>query len=265
VPNSPWIATVRARLLGTVEAAEQANAFAFDDIPAQLALASALLNENRLELAAKVLRRFNSRDYPEAAALNARMYLLKNDAKRAVTEAMIGKPVAPDLDSFQVSVRRTEPTSGLDWPWIDAQVEALAKAQLGKADEGARRLGGIPVGTLKELREAVAQNTKAAEQLMNAMSRLIEDTRDKGVPRDEMAVSLARLRVIADQTDLAAALVSASPKRLTPFCTGLSSLLWTLGSIQSRPTAHADRLRAMCTPKSPNATPVTEPMECSIP
>jgi hypothetical protein len=79
-----------------------------------------------------------------------------------------------------------------------------------------------------------------------------------------MAVSLARLRVIAGQPDLATALVSTNPRRLERFCIGLSELLWTAGLDKSKGAVVVDRLRAMCTPEALNAQPLTEPAECSI-
>jgi hypothetical protein len=255
-----WIATVRARLLGTVVAAEEAVALAPNHVPAQLALASALLNEKQVSKADTVVRRISRDQAFEARGLKGRVRLLKKDARRAMTEATAGNMVGLGADILGI-----EPTAGLDWPWIDIQVRALASAQLGKTKEAARWLAGFPAGTLKELRESVAQHAKAAEQLMNAMALLIEESDDKSVPRDAMAVSLARLRVIAGQIDLAVALVSANPERLTTFCTGLSELLWTLETTQSRPTVGADQLRAVCTPNNPHATPITESAECTIP
>ena len=259
VPRSPWIDTVRARLLGTVDAAERAEGHDRHHIPARLALASALLNEKKVNRAAEILRDIDSRKFPEAAELKGRLYLLKNDPKRALTEAMVGKPVAPDGDYFRVVEYGNEPTAGLDWPWIDAQVRSLAGAQLGKAREAARWLAAFPVGTLKELREALAQHTKAAEQLMSAMAMLIEDTRDKGLPRDSTAVTLARLRVLAGQTDQAVALVSSTPDRLTEFCTGLSEFLWILDLDKPQPASTHEQLRALC-----KGMPRTEPAECSL-
>jgi hypothetical protein len=257
VPKSVWVATVRARLLGTVAAAEEAIALDPNHVPAQLALASALLNEKQVDRASVVLRRIGPDQDFESRGLKGRVHLLKNDARRALTEVT--------AEGEGVDILRIEPTAGLDWPWIDFQVRALASAQLGKAKEAARWLAGFPAGSLKELREALEQHTKAAENLMKAMALLLEDSRDKGLPCDATAVTLARLRVLAGQTDLAVALVSANPDRLSAFCSGLSALLWTLGPAQSQSTASTDQLRAMCAPKSPNASPVTEPKECSIP
>jgi hypothetical protein len=258
VPGSVWIATVRARLLSTVAAAEEAVALDPKHLPAQLALASALLNEKQADRAAKVLRHISAAKLPEAKDLKARMYLLKNNARRAAIEAMAGKPVGVGAD-----IIRIEPTAGLDWPWIDVQVEALTSAELGKEREGVQSLGDVPVGTLKELREAAAAHSKAAERLMKAMARISEDSHEQDVVRDDMAVSLARLRVFAGQTDLAAALVGANSARLTAFCTGLSELLWTLGPSQS--ASAAGQLRALCKSKNLNTTLLTEPIECSKP
>ena len=189
-------------------------------------------------------------------AMRARIYLLRHDVNRALREATSRPLAIPELDMFM-----TEPTSGLDWPWLAPQVAALANAKLGRAEEGAHWLSGIPAGTLPELRAEVAGHSKAAEQLMDAMTRKVDNAREEGVVRDAMAVSLARLRVIAGQQDLAIALVNANAKRLEAFCVGLSELLWTAGLDQSK-DAVVDRLRATCTPKTPNARPVTEPVEC---
>lgn len=256
VPKSVWIATVRARLLGTVAAAEAALALDPGHVPAQLALAAALLNDKQTHRAAALLRTLPSDEPSEAAGLKGRVRLLANDPRRAATEATRENGVGAGGDALRI-----EPTAGLDWPWTAVQVRALASAQLGKAREAARWLVGVPVGTLGELREALEQHTKAAQQLMNAMALLIEDSRDLGVPRDAAAVALARLRVLAGQPDAAAALVSASPQRMSAFCTGLSVLLWSLGP--GEPRTQAEQLRALCTPKTPNAAPVTEPMACS--
>ena len=66
------------------------------------------------------------------------------------------------------------------------------------------------------------------------MAQTVDNAREEDVVRDEMAVSLARLRVIAGQPDLARVLVSANAKRSESFCTGLSELFWTAGSRRGR-------------------------------
>ena len=258
-PRSVWVATIRARLRGSLSSAEDAAALDPNHFSAQLALISALLNEGQTERAAKALRKLNSQRIPGSRGLSARLSLAKDDARGALKEASAEGPVGLGGD-----VILPEATAGLDWPWIDPQVAALASAKLGRAKEAAQRLSGIPAGTLPELRAEVASHTKAAEQLMAAMARTVENAREEDEVRNEMAVSLARLRVIAGQPDLATALVSTNPRRLERVCIGLSELLWTAGLDKSKGAVVVDRLRAMCTPEALNAQPLTEPAECSI-
>lgn len=256
VGGSVWIATVRARLLGTVTAAEQAVALDPDHIPAQFALASALLDQGKLDWASKVLRKINVAKAPEVRALKARLYLLKNNARSALAEAKAGPSLGLDGDFLRV-----EPTSGLDWPWTREQVVALACARLGKASEAAKWLGMGPMGTLPELRGAVANHTKAGEQLMAAMERIVDNPREQDLVRDNTAVSLARLRVLADQPGSAILLVGANPKRRERFCAALAELLWTGGGDKG---AAFDELHDMCRIDGPNARPIIEPVECGL-
>jgi tetratricopeptide (TPR) repeat protein len=257
-PRSVWVATIRARLRGSLSSAEEAAALDPDHFSAQLALIWALLNEGQTERAAKVLRKLKSLRVPGSRGLSARLYLAKDDARGALKEAAAEGPVGSGGD-----IILPEATAGLDWPWIDPQVAALASAKLGRAKEAAQWLSGIPAGTLPELRAEVTSHTKTAEQLMDAMARTVENVREEDVVRDAMAVSLARLRVIAGQSVLATALVSTNPRRLERFCTSLSELLWTAGLDKSK-DAVVDRLRATCTPEAPNAQPLTEPAECRV-
>ncbi len=252
--RSVWAATIRARLLGSAAAAEEALAIDPDHVSAQLALASALLNEGQMDRAAKALRKLKQSRTPGASGLSARLSLAKGDARAALKEAVAESPIGLGGD-----IILPEATAGLDWPWIDAQIAALANAKLGQARKAAQRLSGIPAGTLPELRAEVARHTKVAEQVMDAMAQTVDNAREEDVVRDEMAVSLARLRVIAGQPDLARVLVSANAKRLESFCTGLSELFWTAGL--EKGTAF-DELQNMCRINGPNAQPLTEPVEC---
>jgi hypothetical protein len=157
-----------------------------------------------------------------------------------------------------------EPTAGLQWPWVSAQVDALALAQLSKADEAARVLSATPVGTLPELRNAVAGRSRTAVRLMSAMSRIVDDPHEADVVRDGMAVTLARLRIIAGQPEIAEELVTLNQTRLSAFCIGLSDLLWILRSTGERQPVLSGQLRALCQQKGPKTALPIEPPECTL-
>ena len=83
MPKSVRIATLRARLLGTATAANEALALDPAYLPAQLALASALLDKGRIREASAILRKI---DYPEAKGLKARVRLSRRDYRGAISE-----------------------------------------------------------------------------------------------------------------------------------------------------------------------------------
>jgi hypothetical protein len=257
VPRSVRIATLRARLLGTATAAKEALALDPAYLPAQLALASALLDEGRIQEASAILRRL---DYPEAKGLKARVRLSRREYRGAISELGQGGAYVLGGDIFLL-----EPNAGLRWPWNDDQVLALAYAELGKADAGARHLWGDHVGGLPELRAAVVQRSKAAQLLMAAMGRLIDESQDMPESRSEMAVALARLRYIAGQTDEALRIVTATPDVRARFCATLPEFSWVLSTGDTRPVPGIDKLEAVCSPSHSNAKAATEPPECLLP
>ncbi len=257
VPKSVRIATLRARLLGTATAAKEALALDPAYLPAQLALASALLDEGRVRDASALLRKI---DYPEAKGLKARVRLNRREYRRAISELGQGGAYVLGGDIFLL-----EPNAGLDWPWNDDQVLALAKAELGKADAGARHLFGDHVGSLPELRVAVVQRTKPAQQLMTAMGRLVDESHVAPEDRVEMAVALARLRFVAGQIDEAVGLITASPATRAHFCATLPELIWVLSAGGARPVSQSDRLLSLCSRQITNSKLATEPPGCASP
>jgi hypothetical protein len=257
VPKSVSIATLRARLLSTATAAKEALALDPRYLPAQLALASALLDEGRLGEASAVLRKI---DRPEAKGLKARVRLAHREYRGALSELGQGGAYVLGGDIFLL-----EPNAGLRWPWNDDQVQALAQADLGKADYGARILFSDHVGTLPELRTAVAQRTKAAQRLMTAMGRLIDEARDVPESSAEMAVALARLRFVAGQIDEAVGLITVSPATRALFCATLPEFTWVLSAGGTQPVAESDRLQSVCSPDISQMKLPTEPPECMSP
>jgi hypothetical protein len=178
LPRSAAIATVRARLLGTLPAAKEAVALAPRYLPAELALVSALLDDGRIEEASAALNSSTLARKAEASGLRARLRLSRRDYRGALAELRRGGRPISGTDGIL-----SEPTAGLHWPWNDGQVHALAEAEVGDANVGALQLTGTHVGTLPELRTAVAQSTKGAQRLMAAMARLLADGSDHASPR----------------------------------------------------------------------------------
>jgi hypothetical protein len=254
VPKSVWIATLRARVLGTTNAAKEALALDPAYLPAQLALASALLDEGKLREASAVLRKI---DYPEAKGLKARVRLDRREYRGALSELGQGGAYVLGGDIFLL-----EPNAGLRWPWNDDQVLGLAQAELGRADVGARILLSDHVGTLPELRTAVAQRTKSAQRLMTAMGRLIGESHDEPETSAEMVVALARLRFVAGQIDEAVRLITVSSTTRARFCATLPELIWVLSASGTRPVPQSDGLQSVCSPEISNMKLPTEPPEC---
>ena len=105
-----------------------------------------------MDRAAKALRKLKQSRTPGASGLSARLSLAKGDARAALKEAVAESPIGLGGD-----IILPEATAGLDWPWIDAQIAALANAKLGQARKAAQRLSGIPAGTLPESRAEVGE------------------------------------------------------------------------------------------------------------
>jgi len=256
VPKSAPIATLRARLMGTALVAKEALALDPSYVPAQLALASALLDDGRVGEASAILRKL---DYPEAKGLKARVRFSRRDYRGAVSELGQGGAYVLGGDIFLL-----EPNAGLRWPWNDDQVLALAYAELGKADAGARHLFDDHVGSLSELRAAVVQRTKASQRLMSAMERLVDESQDVPESSVQMVVALARLRFIAGQADVALKLLAASSASRSRFCSTLPELTWVLGAGDSRPVPQIDKVNAFCSPANSNAKSPADPPECQL-
>jgi hypothetical protein len=127
VPNTVWIETVRARALGTVEAAEAAVRLAPKHIPAQVALAAAYDSLGDRESALRILRPI--RDLHRVAGgplLLARVAMALGDAKLAAESAQR----EPDLEGTLI-----EPVSGMLLVGEARVLEGDARLRLGQADK----------------------------------------------------------------------------------------------------------------------------------
>jgi hypothetical protein len=259
LPKSVAIATVRARLLGTLSAAKEAVALDPGYVPAELALASALLDDGQIKEASAALSSGVLARSSEASGLRARLRLGRNDYRGALDELERGG--RPVLGSDGVL---SEPTAGLHWPWTNRQVEALAEAEVGNPNVGALQLTGTHVGTLPELRTAVAQKTKGAQKLMAAMGRLLADKQQSPEDIVAMAVALARLRFIAGQVDEAVNLISATPERKSHFCATLPEFTWVLSAGGTKPVPPIDKLQSLCISRDSRVKLVSEPSGCGL-
>jgi hypothetical protein len=259
LPRSVAIATLQARLLGTLSAAKAAVALAPGYVPAKLALVSALLDDGRIKEASAALTSGALARKAEASGLRARLRLSRHDYRGALDE--LGRGGRPILGT---DVILSEPTAGLRWPWNDGQVHALAEAEVGDAQVGALQLTGTHVGTLPELRTAVAQRTTGALRLMAAMGRLLVDKQQSPEYIVAMAVALARLKFIAGQVDEAASLISATPQRKSHFCATLPEFTWVMSAGGTKPVPLIDKLQSLCIPWGPKAKSLSEPRECDL-
>jgi hypothetical protein len=259
LPRSAAIATVRARLLGTLPAAKEAVALAPRYLPAELARVSALLDDGRIEEASAALNSSTLARTAEASGLRARLRLSRRDYRGALAELRRGGRPISGTDGIL-----SEPTAGLHWPWNDGQVHALAEAEVGDANVGALQLTGTHVGTLPELRTAVAQSTKGAQRLMAAMARLLADKQQAPEAVVAMAVALARLKFIAGQVDAAASLIAATPQRTAHFCATLPEFTWLMSAGGTRPVPPLDKLQSLCTSRNSKEKALSEPSECDL-
>lgn len=77
----------------------------------------------------------------------------------------------------------------------------------------------------------MAQRTQAAQRLITAMGRPADEARDAPPEASaEMAVALARLRIVAGEIDEAIGLITASPTTRARFCATLSEFTWILSA-----------------------------------
>ncbi|MGD0837027.1 MAG: hypothetical protein ABSB49_10345 [Polyangia bacterium] len=127
VPNSVWIETVRARALGTVEAAEAAVRLDPKHLPAQVALAAAYERAGDHESALRILRALRDlRRVVGGSLLLARVALAVGDDKLAAEAANR----EPDRESFFV-----EPVSSMLLVSEARLLEGDARLKLGQADK----------------------------------------------------------------------------------------------------------------------------------
>jgi hypothetical protein len=238
VPSSAWIATVRARALGTVAAAEAAIALDPKHLPAQLALANALIDAGEIARAREIVEGMGRAKVVPREEIRARLALASHrwrDVFRG--ESNEGR----FYDSSFV-----EPVAGDWWPWLVNQIWALADAKRGKVREAARSLGwAIEAGSLPELRDAVLRGDEAAVRLMHALQKNVEKG---GIDAEWPSVQLARLEIIAGNVDHAVSLITEKPASQIKkvFCARLPELLWHAPSIKEKTPDAPARLRALC-------------------
>jgi len=237
-PSSVWIATVRARLLGTLEAAEAAVSLDPKHLPAQLALASAFVDAGEVSKARAIVDGMGRAQVIPRMEIRARLAL----ASHRWRDIFRGEPKEGRFyDRFFV-----EPLAGQGWPWLSNQIYALAEAKQGKFRDAASSLGSaIEAGSLPELRDAILRGDEAAVRLIAELKKRVE----KGdVDSDWWLVGLARLQIIAGDVDQAISAVTAMPSSFGKkrFCARVPELLWHAPSIKERTPDAPTRLRVLC-------------------
>jgi len=177
VPGSVWIETVRARALGTVEAAEAAIRLAPKHIPAQVALATAREREADHESAFRILRPI--RDLHRVVGgplLLARVALAMGDAKLAAESALrepdreggIIEPVSSRL--LVGEARLLEGDARLQLGQADKALSAYLVADFWRSAAAAERLRSPTA----ELKRAMAARLKKSGIVDDQRERLLE-------------------------------------------------------------------------------------------
>jgi tetratricopeptide (TPR) repeat protein len=160
VPNSVWIETVRARALGTVEAAEAAVRFDPSHIPAQVALAAAYDRAGDRESALRILRPL--RDLHRIAGgplLLARVAWALGDWQLAADSA---KRETDHEGSF------IEPVSSIVFVGEARLLEGEARLKLGQADKALTAFHEAEVWSSLDAMERLRSPTPALERAMEA-------------------------------------------------------------------------------------------------
>jgi tetratricopeptide (TPR) repeat protein len=171
VPGSVWIETVRARALGTVEAAEAAIRLAPKHAPAQVALAAAYERVGDRDAALRVLRPIH--DLPRLVGgplLLARVALVLGDTKLAAESAHR----EPDGEG-----RLIEPVSSRLLVGEARVLEGDARLKLGEADKA---LSAFLEADLWQSADAMARLRSPTAELERAMKARLKKS---GIPDDQ--------------------------------------------------------------------------------
>lgn len=187
-PRSARVATIRARALGTVEAAREAAALDSSYSPAQVALGAALLEAKDAQGARQVLERVSELErIPRGYALLARARLETGDAEGAIAAAL--KEPGPRLTN------PVEPGARDERPAREArEVMGLAQLATHRYDKAARILLGVAAEGSVSARTALE---KADANLRRALLRLRESQR---LSREERSVLTQILKSKADSS-----------------------------------------------------------------
>jgi hypothetical protein len=188
VPGSVWIETVRARTLGTVEAAEAAVRLAPKRIPSQVALAAAYERAGDRQSALRILR--SIRDLQRVAGgplLLARVALALGDAKLAAESAR--REPGSELGLI-------EPVSGMLLLGEARALEGDARLKLGQADKAPShhplpRSASQPTTSPARSGRALDGQADARLRRQPPLSAPIgrDRTRDKGEPTWDVALA----------------------------------------------------------------------------
>jgi hypothetical protein len=162
-PKSARIATVRARVLGTAEAAQKAIALDGAWVPAKVALASAQVATSDFNTAVRTLAAAGDLSrIPGAQTLLGRAKLMSGDAAGALAALSAEKPIASPLEPTTLAHDRQVARDATEWT-------GLAALALGKTDQAIVALVSAASDggelALKQLRSADPAVKKAVAAL----------------------------------------------------------------------------------------------------
>jgi tetratricopeptide (TPR) repeat protein len=161
IPHSARIATIRARLLGTVESAESAVSLDPRYAPAHIALARAQLTTGNTSGAQETMRYLAHDRSPGVHVLLARIEFAQGNYKGAIEQvkrerSMTPNPVEPMILPDEVAVRDSEEVAGLSYLQLGNYHRAaifLVSATVRGSESGVRSLNNADPRLLNALRQ----------------------------------------------------------------------------------------------------------------